>query len=55
MPSHLIRPSSLFFFEAFCKLKMLLLNIKKQTRDIMRGVLVGNEAKEAKIQKYKAT
>ena len=26
-----------------------------QTRDIVRGVLVGNEAKEAKIQKYKAT
>jgi hypothetical protein len=26
-----------------------------QTRDIMRGVLVGNEAKEAKIQKYKTT
>ena len=24
-----------------------------QTRDIMRGVLVGNEAKETKIQKYK--
>ena len=26
-----------------------------QTRDIVRGVLVGNEAKEAKIQKYKTT
>ena len=26
-----------------------------QTRDIIKGVLVGNEAKEAKIQEYKTT
>ena len=38
-----------------CSFLLFLTHVITQTRDIMRGVLVGNEAKEAKIQKYKTT
>ena len=42
-----------FFLYMFFRVHFyfFLTHVITQTRDIMRGVLVGNEAKEAKIQK----